>query len=194
MLRASSLAPMIAGQENHRHGPHHGVPILPDCGGEQIKKWKQQSHMGSVSLRECKGPCRAVRRHGKVAPRARARPRAPQFTHSRTNCMMHPPADCPNENPGTGPNKPSAPSQSMLTLQPCSGPTTGLESASYLFDRVEAARFLGVSRKTMLRFALERRLPVHRLCRKLLFKKADLERFAEAHVVPARRRRPYERS
>jgi len=82
----------------------------------------------------------------------------------------------------------------MLTHQPCSAPTTGLESASYLFDRVEAARFLGVSRKTMLRFALERRLPVHRLCRKLLFKKADLERFAEAHVVPARRRRPYERS
>lgn len=65
---------------------------------------------------------------------------------------------------------------------------------SYLLDRTEAARYLGVSRKTMLRFALARRVPVHRLCRKLLFKKADLERFADAQVVPAQRSRRYERS
>lgn len=69
-----------------------------------------------------------------------------------------------------------------------------LRVESYLLSRTEAARYLGVSRKTMLRFATGRRVPVHRICRKLLFKKSDLERFADAHAIPQRSRRRYERS
>lgn len=81
----------------------------------------------------------------------------------------------------------------MQVPQTSAGPTVGADAA-YLLNRVEAARYLGVSRKTMLRFALARRLPVHRLCRKLLFKKSDLEHFADSQVVPARRASRYERS
>ena len=46
----------------------------------------------------------------------------------------------------------------------------------------------------MLRFATDRRVPVHRLCRKLLFKKTDLERFADEHAIAPRVRRRYERA
>lgn len=68
-------------------------------------------------------------------------------------------------------------------------PGTELASGPYLLNRTEAARFLGVSRKTVLRFASARRIPVSRICKKLLFRKADLEKFADSSVVPARRAR-----
>ncbi|MCC7537516.1 MAG: helix-turn-helix domain-containing protein [Deltaproteobacteria bacterium] len=72
-----------------------------------------------------------------------------------------------------------------------STPTHGADSGpgSYLLNRTEAARFLGVSRKTVLRFASQRRIPVSRICKKLLFRKADLEKFADSRIVPARRAR-----
>lgn len=170
------------------------APILTDRHLGRIEKTKQ-SLTGSVLVTPNAGPCHGLNNTWQGERRESCCvPRRPQFTHSLTDCMLQEPADCPNTKHGTGLQGPPAPSQSMLTLQPCSGPSPGSGPTSYLLDRIEAARFLGVSRKTMLRFALERRLPVHRLCRKLLFRKADLERFAEAHVVPARHRRPYERS
>jgi excisionase family DNA binding protein len=69
----------------------------------------------------------------------------------------------------------------------------GAAAGAYLLDRPTAARYLAISPKTMLRFANERRLPVYRMCRKLLFKKTDLERFADRHAVAPKSRR-YERS
>ena len=107
--------------------------------------------------------------------------------------MVNTPADCPKKT-GTGTDGPSAPSQSMQSIKLRVGSRTEPRTDSYLLNRTEAARYLGVSRKTMLRFAAGRRVPVHRICRKLLFKKSDLERFADEHAIPRRARRRYERS
>lgn len=125
--------------------------------------------------------------------RPRARSTAPSLLTILLNRMVNMPADCPMKS-GTGTDRPSAPSQSMQSTTSRARPSVGPRMDSYLLDRSEAARYLGVSRKTMLRFASERRVPVHRLCRKLLFKKSDLERFADEHAIPRRERRRYERT
>ena len=113
--------------------------------------------------------------------------------HHVFNRMLNMPADCPKKT-GTGTDGPSAPSHPMQSIKSHAGSTTEPRVDPYLLNRNEAARYLGVSRKTMLRFAAERRVPVHRMCRKLLFKKTDLERFADEHAIPQRVRRRYERS
>ena len=109
------------------------------------------------------------------------------------NRMVNMPADFPNKTV-TGTDGPSAPSQPMQSTKTSVDPAGGSRLESYLLNRTDAARYLGVSRKTMLRFASDRRVPVHRICRKLLFKKSDLERFADEHAIPRRVRRRYERS
>lgn len=82
----------------------------------------------------------------------------------------------------------------MHSLTVAVSPSPGPTALAYLLDRAAAARHLGVSPKTILRFVRERRIPVYRVCRKLLFKKSDLEGFADAHAVPAKSRHRYERS
>jgi len=62
-----------------------------------------------------------------------------------------------------------------------------------LFTRNEACRYLAVSRNTLLRFVARREVPVVRLCRRLHFRRADLERFIETRRRSARNDKPYER-
>lgn len=54
---------------------------------------------------------------------------------------------------------------------------------------LEAAPFLGVSPHTVRAWARARRIPFHRLGRRLVFDRADLERFLAANRVPAREER-----
>jgi excisionase family DNA binding protein len=51
---------------------------------------------------------------------------------------------------------------------------------------LEAAPILGVSPHTVRAWTRQRRLPYHKLGRRLVFDRADLERFLAEHRVPAR--------
>jgi excisionase family DNA binding protein len=54
------------------------------------------------------------------------------------------------------------------------------------FGLIKAAPVLGVSPHTVRAWARQRRLPFHKLGRRLVFDRADLERFLAEHRVPAR--------
>lgn len=50
---------------------------------------------------------------------------------------------------------------------------------------VEAAGVLGVSPHTLRAWIRDRRIPFHRLGRRIMFAQADLQQFIRAHRVPA---------
>lgn len=70
----------------------------------------------------------------------------------------------------------------------------GRDHERLLLTQQEACRFLGVSRHTLFRWVAARKLPVHRLCRRVHFKRADLVRFADSRRLGARNDALYERS
>lgn len=90
--------------------------------------------------------------------------------------------------------EPQVPGRSFKTES--MNPTTTAELTRVrpgLFTRDEACRYLAVSRNTLLRFVAKCELPVVRLCRRLHFRRADLERFIETRRRAARNDKPYER-
>ncbi len=61
-----------------------------------------------------------------------------------------------------------------------------MDSNAQRLSIAEAAAILGVSRFTLRAWVRQRRLAFHRLGRRIVIDRGDLEQFLQAHRVPAR--------